>query len=79
MKLALERLRASPEDCLGWARSRQPPHVALVDEAQDLDDCMLSILELVRARGPTTVVMVGDPSQAIYLFRGAHETPEHRS
>ncbi|KAJ1455318.1 P-loop containing nucleoside triphosphate hydrolase protein [Pelagophyceae sp. CCMP2097] len=47
------------------------PHVIFVDEAQDLDACQLAVLELQRQRGPSTVVMVGDPMQAIYEFRGA--------
>ena len=54
----------------GWGGG-PPPHVLLLDEAQDLDECMLAVVDIQRKRGPTAVVLVGDPAQALYGFRGA--------
>lgn len=51
-------------------RIRQRYRVALVDEFQDTDPLQWDILR--RAfHGHTTLVLVGDPKQAIYAFRGA--------
>ena len=74
-KKALLRLRARPDETMAWGggSAAAPPHVLFVDEAQDLDDCALAIIECQRSRGPTTCVLVGDPAQAIYLFRGASD------
>lgn len=41
----------------------------MVDEAQDCDDAEFAILRLLRAKG-VKVVVVADPDQAIYEFRG---------
>ena len=71
-KVALKRLRANPEEKMGWGwGGGPPPHVLLLDEAQDLDECMLAVVDIQRKRGPTAVVLVGDPAQALYGFRGA--------
>src|SRR4051794_28150964 len=43
--------------------------VVLVDEFQDTDPIQWEILE--RAFGDVTLVLIGDPKQAIYAFRGA--------
>ncbi|MEU8901695.1 UvrD-helicase domain-containing protein [Nocardia sp. NPDC048505] len=52
------------------ARIRDRYRVALVDEFQDTDPLQWDILR--RAfHGHTTMVLVGDPKQAIYAFRGA--------
>lgn len=75
-KVALERLVANPNHKLGWAYfdgTYLTPHAIFVDEAQDLDDCALAVLELQRQRGPTNIWHVGDPAQAIYHFRGASD------
>lgn len=51
-------------------RIRERYRVALVDEFQDTDPLQWDILR--RAfHGHTTLVLVGDPKQAIYAFRGA--------
>jgi|GEM_PF-48022 len=52
------------------ARIRDRFAVALVDEFQDTDPLQWEILRLA-FHGHTTLVLVGDPKQAIYAFRGA--------
>jgi exodeoxyribonuclease V beta subunit len=52
------------------ARIRDRFRVALVDEFQDTDPLQWDILRLA-FHGHTTMVLVGDPKQAIYAFRGA--------
>ncbi|MFE9576672.1 UvrD-helicase domain-containing protein [Nocardia sp. NPDC006044] len=55
---------------LACRRIRERYRVALVDEFQDTDPLQWDILR--RAfHGHTTLVLVGDPKQAIYAFRGA--------
>jgi exodeoxyribonuclease V beta subunit len=44
--------------------------VALVDEFQDTDPVQWEILSTVFGAPPSTLVIVGDPKQAIYSFRG---------
>ena len=46
--------------------------VALVDEFQDTDSHQYKVLDLLYPRGDTStlLVMIGDPKQAIYGFRG---------
>ena len=52
------------------ARLRQRYRVVLVDEFQDTDPVQWEILR--RAfHGHSTLIMIGDPKQAIYAFRGA--------
>ncbi|NEW26976.1 UvrD-helicase domain-containing protein [Nocardia cyriacigeorgica] len=51
-------------------RIRDRFRVALVDEFQDTDPLQWDILRRV-FHGHTTMVLVGDPKQAIYAFRGA--------
>ncbi|HUR17779.1 MAG TPA: UvrD-helicase domain-containing protein [Acidimicrobiales bacterium] len=45
--------------------------VALVDEFQDTDPVQWEILRRAFAGGGSTLVLIGDPKQAIYAFRGA--------
>jgi exodeoxyribonuclease V beta subunit len=52
------------------ARIRQRYRVVLVDEFQDTDPLQWDILRLA-FHGFVTLVLVGDPKQAIYGFRGA--------
>lgn len=55
---------------LAAERIRQRYRVALVDEFQDTDPLQWDILRLA-FQGFATLVLVGDPKQAIYGFRGA--------
>jgi exodeoxyribonuclease V beta subunit len=68
----LTRLHAALEGPGGAAvaarlQARYP--VALVDEFQDTDPIQWDIMR--RAFGAGTLVLIGDPKQAIYAFRGA--------
>ena len=70
----LTRLRAALADerygALAAERLRERFHVVLVDEFQDTDPIQWDILR--RAfHGHRTLVVIGDPKQAIYAFRGA--------
>ena len=66
----LSRLAAAlePADAPARARMRARWSIVLVDEFQDTDPVQWQILE--RAFGDATVVLVGDPKQSIYAFRG---------
>jgi exodeoxyribonuclease V beta subunit len=52
------------------ARIRSRYRVVLVDEFQDTDPVQWEILDRAFS-GRTTLVLIGDPKQAIYAFRGA--------
>ncbi len=52
------------------ARLGMRDRLILVDEFQDTDALQFSILARVRAGAPGGLVMIGDPKQAIYGFRG---------
>ena len=43
----------------------------LVDEFQDTDPVQWEIMHRAFGLGGTTLVLIGDPKQAIYAFRGA--------
>jgi exodeoxyribonuclease V beta subunit len=45
--------------------------VVLVDEFQDTDPVQWDIMRRAFGRGLSTLVLIGDPKQAIYAFRGA--------
>ncbi len=45
--------------------------VVLVDEFQDTDPVQWTVLERAFTRGDTRLVLIGDPKQAVYGFRGA--------
>lgn len=51
-------------------RLQERYRVVLVDEFQDTDPVQWDILRLA-FHGATTLVLIGDPKQAIYAFRGA--------
>jgi exodeoxyribonuclease V beta subunit len=53
------------------ARLRERYDVVLVDEFQDTDPVQWDIMHSAFGRGGTTLVLIGDPKQAIYAFRGA--------
>jgi exodeoxyribonuclease V beta subunit len=71
----LSRLADTLEDPergpLARRRLRRRYRVVLVDEFQDTDPVQWRIVRTAFADGATTVVLVGDPKQAIYSFRGA--------
>ncbi|RYB94254.1 exodeoxyribonuclease V subunit beta [Nocardioides oleivorans] len=57
------------DDSPARARMRQRWKVALIDEFQDTDPVQWQVFE--RAfHGASTLVLIGDPKQAIYAFRG---------
>ncbi len=53
------------------ARLQERYAVVLVDEFQDTDPVQWEVVRRAFATGPTTLVLIGDPKQAIYAFRGA--------
>ena len=53
------------------ARLRARYRVVLVDEFQDTDPVQWEIMRRAFGGGHTTLVLIGDPKQAIYAFRGA--------
>ena len=52
-------------------RLRDRYQVALVDEFQDTDPVQWEIMRRLFGDGDATLVLIGDPKQAIYSFRGA--------
>jgi exodeoxyribonuclease V beta subunit len=52
-------------------RLRSRYRVVLVDEFQDTDPIQWRIVERAFGGGSTALVLIGDPKQAIYAFRGA--------
>ena len=52
-------------------RLRRRYRVVLVDEFQDTDPIQWRIMRRAFGDGATTLVLIGDPKQAIYAFRGA--------
>ena len=67
IRSALATLRANPE-LLRLERARR--RRIFVDEYQDTDPAQAELLELL-ADGADELVIVGDPDQSIYAFRGA--------
>ena len=55
------------------ARVRDRYRIVLVDEFQDTDPVQWDVLRLA-FHGATTLVLIGDPKQAIYAFRGGDVT-----
>ena len=53
------------------ARLRERYDVVLVDEFQDTDPVQWDIMHRAFGQGEATLVLIGDPKQAIYAFRGA--------
>src|SRR4029077_462596 len=65
---------------------RGPERVAvvMVDEFQDTDPVQWDVVRTAFGDGTTTLVLIGDPKQAIYAFRGADvhtylDAPSHVS
>ncbi|MET9022073.1 ATP-dependent DNA helicase [Actinopolymorpha sp. NPDC004070] len=67
VRAAVDLLRADPELL---ARERANRAVVFVDEYQDSDPAQEELLRLL-AGGGRELVVVGDPDQSIYAFRGA--------
>ena len=61
------------EDAPARARMRERWSIVLVDEFQDTDPVQWTIIERAFV-GHATVVLVGDPKQSIYAFRGGDVT-----
>jgi exodeoxyribonuclease V beta subunit len=53
------------------ARLRARYRVVLIDEFQDTDPIQWQIVQRAFGDGDTTLVLIADPKQAIYAFRGA--------
>jgi exodeoxyribonuclease V beta subunit len=70
----LDRLAASIEDPVRGEmvadRLRRRYSMAIVDEFQDTDTVQWRILRAAFGAPPSRLVLVGDPKQAIYAFRG---------
>jgi exodeoxyribonuclease V beta subunit len=70
----LLRLRGAlegPDGAAVAARLHRRFRVALVDEFQDTDPDQWAIMRRAFADTGTTLVLIGDPKQAVYSFRGA--------
>ena len=67
----LSRLAAAlePVDAPARSRMRQRWNIVMVDEFQDTDPIQWQVVERAFV-GACTVVLIGDPKQAIYAFRG---------
>ena len=66
-----EALRGTHADLLR-KRIRERFQLALVDESQDTDGAQFRIFEKIFLDSPNhSLVLIGDPKQAIYAFRGA--------
>ena len=63
-------LRAQTTGSVAVQRLRDRYRIVLVDEFQDTDPVQWSILR-IPFHGHRTLVLIGDPKQAIYAFRGA--------
>jgi superfamily I DNA/RNA helicase/RecB family exonuclease len=66
-------LRAFQDDPTLLAAERAARRRIFVDEYQDTDPAQAELLALLAA-GADEVILVGDPDQSIYAFRGADET-----
>jgi exodeoxyribonuclease V beta subunit len=65
-----EALRGEAGEKLAAAIRQQLP-AALVDEFQDTDPLQYRIFSATHRHADATLVLIGDPKQAIYAFRGA--------
>ena len=66
-----ETLRDEQRGPVACARLRERYDVVLVDEFQDTDPVQWDIMHRAFGDGGATLVLIGDPKQAIYAFRGA--------
>ena len=63
------RRAGRPDDAPARARMRERWRIVLVDEFQDTDPVQWQVLDRAFS-GHATMVLIGDPKQAIYAFRG---------
>ncbi|MGY1829063.1 UvrD-helicase domain-containing protein [Geodermatophilus sp. SYSU D01180] len=68
-----DALTHAEHGAVACARIRRRFRVVLVDEFQDTDPVQWDILRTA-FHGSTTLVLIGDPKQAIYAFRGGDVT-----
>ena len=66
-----DTLRDEKRGPAACARLRERYDVVLVDEFQDTDPVQWDIMHDAFGQGGATLVLIGDPKQAIYAFRGA--------
>ncbi len=66
----LDKILTDPGGDVAVARLRERFRVVLVDEFQDTDPVQWDIVRRAFGEG-ATLVLIGDPKQAIYAFRGA--------
>jgi exodeoxyribonuclease V beta subunit len=66
-----ETLSEGPRCEAACTRLRERYKVVLVDEFQDTDPVQWEIVRNAFGTGATTLVLIGDPKQAVYAFRGA--------
>jgi len=59
----------APPDAAARTRMRQRWSIVMVDEFQDTDPVQWQVIERAFA-GASTLILIGDPKQAIYAFRG---------
>src|SRR5690349_2925342 len=69
--IRLDQTLAGPGGAGAAARLRARYRVVLIDEFQDTDPVQWDIMRRAFGEGGTTLVLIGDPKQAIYAFRGA--------
>ena len=67
----LDGALAGPGGAAVAARLQRRFEVVLVDEFQDTDPVQWQIMHRAFGSGDGTLVLIGDPKQAIYAFRGA--------
>ncbi len=67
----LTRLDEALKSDAAAARLRERYSVVLVDEFQDTDPVQWDIMRRAFGTGDVTLVLIGDPKQAVYAFRGA--------
>jgi exodeoxyribonuclease V beta subunit len=67
----LDAALAGAPGAVAATRVRERFEIVLVDEFQDTDPVQWSIVRRAFGEGGATLVLIGDPKQAIYAFRGA--------
>ena len=66
-----EALEDSERGAMACQRLRERYRVVLVDEFQDTDPLQWDVVRQAFGDGQTRLVLIGDPKQAVYSFRGA--------